>query len=100
MKRSDIEILRKEITYIDEALLNLLHERRAISVQIARLKKCADLPVLDTDREKHLFKLIKQKARELQLDVGFVERLWGVILKNSRQEQQYVLSKEGKSNLM
>lgn len=83
-----IEQLRKAIDEIDEELLNLLSKRRGFVREIAKLKESLDIPVLDKNREKKILDAISKKAKELELDVKFIKKLYEIILKNSRKEQK------------
>ena len=83
-----IDDLRKEIDEIDEEILNNLSKRKNLVREIAKLKKSIRLPVMDKDREKNLLDNLKKKAKKIGLDEKFVGSLYGIILKNSREEQK------------
>ena len=48
----DIEHWRNEIDQIDREILRLLNMRARLAIKVGNLKKAADLPLCDPDREK------------------------------------------------
>lgn len=50
----DIEHWRKEIDEIDREILRLLNMRARLAIKVGALKKAADLPFCDPDRERYV----------------------------------------------
>jgi chorismate mutase len=85
---SEIQNLRKQIDKIDNLLLKFLSKRIQISKQIGKFKKQNNLPIRDKKREKQLFILLSQKAEKFNLDKKYINQLFKLILKNSRDNQK------------
>ena len=80
----DIEHWRLEIDEIDTELLRLLNMRARLAVKVGVLKKAADLPFCDPDRER----LILQRLQDLNdgpLDQRAVDKLFRRIICESRR---------------
>jgi chorismate mutase len=58
-----LEALRKRIMEVDEALVDLIEERKALVLAVGRLKAAAGLPVLDPSREAAVVRRAAEMAR-------------------------------------
>lgn len=83
-----IEELRKEIDKVDEKIVNLLVRRDALVKEIAQIKKKDGITVKDQDRENEIIVRMKKKAINCGLDGRFVEELFKLVLKKSKEEQE------------
>lgn len=72
--------LRARIDDLDQALLELLAERFAVTEQVGRHKKDVGLPPADPDREQVQIARLRQMAADLGLDPGFSEKLLRLII--------------------
>jgi prephenate dehydrogenase len=79
---------RARINALDEALLKLVAERMKIAEQIGQVKKERDLPVQDDRREKSLLGERAKWGDFLDLDPGFVTRLFELLMEQSRRRQK------------
>ena len=80
---------RKKIDALDEQLLELVVKRLEICQEIAKYKQENKLPVQNKKREQELIKNRIEKFRELGIDdEKFVEELFELIMKKSREVQQ------------
>lgn len=86
--------LRDKITALDEALLGLLAERRAISVEVATAKMATNRPVRDVDRERDLLEKLIEKGRQQGLDAHYITRLFQQIIEDSVLTQQALLQQQ------
>jgi len=84
----EIQNFRKQINKIDNQILYLLNKRTKISRAIGRYKKQNNLKIQDKIREKQLIKNIKQKAEKYNLNKKYINQLFKLILKNSRDIQK------------
>jgi chorismate mutase len=84
----NLEELRKEIDNIDDEIISLLSKRKGMSKKIAEIKKELNKPIFDKDREQQIIGRLKEKSKEKGLDENFIISLYGLILKNSRDEQK------------
>ena len=82
-----IERLRAEIGATDFHIVKNLQKRKLLVLKIAEIKKKYNSKIKDGKRENAIKEKIKKLALEKNLDVAFVMRLYGLILKNSRMEQ-------------
>ncbi|WP_298442644.1 chorismate mutase [uncultured Ferrimonas sp.] len=83
-----LEPIRAQITALDQQLLQLLAQRRELSLQVAQTKADAISPVRDPDRESALLGRLVQQGRALGLDGQYVSRLFHAIIEDSVLRQQ------------
>ncbi len=69
----DIQQFRKKVDKIDEQILIALCERAKTCTAIGLIKKKKGLPVRDVARENEVFKRVKEKAVEFNLNPLQVE---------------------------
>lgn len=79
-----IEHWRKEIDDIDKELLRLLNQRARLAIKVGTLKKAADLPFCDPDRERHVLGRL-QDLNDGPLDERAVAKLFRRIIRESRR---------------
>ncbi len=85
--------LRDEITAVDESLLNLLAQRRKLSVLVAKVKGLDQIQIRDHKREEELLTRLIEQGKTLNLDSMFITKLFHKIIDDSvRIQQQFVLS--------
>jgi chorismate mutase len=80
----DIEHWRSEIDEIDNELLRLLNMRARLAVKVGTLKKAADLPFCDPERERYVLGRL-QDLNDGPLDERAVCRLFRRIIRESRR---------------
>ncbi|OON38821.1 chorismate mutase [Izhakiella australiensis] len=83
--------LRDKITALDEKLLILLAERRALSVEVANAKMLTKRPVRDIARERELLEKLIEKGKLQGLDAHYVTQLFQQIIEDSVLTQQTLL---------
>ncbi|HCX73401.1 MAG TPA: chorismate synthase [Candidatus Cloacimonas sp.] len=86
-KTQNLTDLRESIDKIDEDILIALTRRNHISQAIGKLKKQKEMPVKDIQREEKLLQNLQIKAKEWQLNSAAVEKIWKIILAESRKQQ-------------
>jgi len=88
-----IDMLRSEIDTVDDALLTALARRREVVKALAEVKGHAGLAAVDFDREEQMRSRRLDQSMELNLPTELVERLYEVILAESRLlVQEYTVS--------
>jgi len=80
--------VREEITKLDQQLLQLLGQRRALSLSVAQSKVDTVKNVRDTQREEELLIDLIQRGHKLGLDAHYVAKLFQVIIEDSVLNQQ------------
>ena len=70
----EIPKLRKKVDEIDDQILKALCERVKVCKAIGEAKKKQGMPVRDTSRENEVYKRIKEKSAQCQLDPAQIER--------------------------
>jgi chorismate mutase-like protein len=80
----DIEHWRREIDEIDRELLRLLNMRARLAIKVGALKKAADLPFCDPDRERSVLDRL-QELNDGPLDKHAVGKLFRRIIRESRR---------------
>ncbi len=88
MKLDDI---RSKITNLDRELLNLLAQRKALSLDVARAKLENPRPIRDQEREQALLVRLVEQGRQLGLDAHFVTRIFHTVIEDSVLSQQALL---------
>lgn len=81
--------LRFKIDQINSQILNLIIKRNQIARKIGEYKKEKNLPVNNFEREKEIYENIMASARRKGLNRNFVRRLFDLIFKQSKREQEY-----------
>jgi len=84
-----IEEKRNEIDAIDEAIVDLLNRRAAISKDISLIKLSAGLPIMDRQREDDVLRRLT-RANSGLIDDAAVARIYRIILDESRRIQAKV----------
>jgi chorismate mutase len=87
-ERSELEALRARIREVDEALVRLVGERRALVLAIGRAKAALGLPVLDPPQEARVVRRAAELARELGVDEEAVRDILWRIVASARDEQE------------
>jgi len=80
----DIEHWRAEIDKIDDEILRLLNMRARLAVKVGTLKKAADLPFCDPERERNVLGRL-QDLNDGPLDQDAVRKLFRRIIRESRR---------------
>ncbi|KEA54145.1 MULTISPECIES: bifunctional chorismate mutase/prephenate dehydratase [Mangrovibacter] len=83
--------LRDKISAVDEKLLDLLSERKALAVEVGKAKLATHRPVRDIDREKDLLERLIILGKQKQLDAHYITRLFQLIIEDSVLTQQALL---------
>ncbi|MGE9551405.1 bifunctional chorismate mutase/prephenate dehydratase [Erwinia amylovora] len=85
--------LREKISALDEELLSLLANRRALAIEVATAKMATHRPVRDIDREKDLLEHLIRLGKTHKLDAHYITRLFQLIIEDSVLTQQALLQK-------
>jgi chorismate synthase len=80
-EETSLDHLREEIDFIDVNIIDLLAQRDAVVEDIKLLKK--DQKVRESEREEAIIAGVGSLARELGLDVAFIEDLFRKIIEHS-----------------
>ncbi|HSB27870.1 MAG TPA: chorismate mutase [Pyrinomonadaceae bacterium] len=80
----DIEHWRNEIDEIDREILRLLNMRARLAIKVGALKKAADLPFCDPERERYVLGRL-QDLNDGPLDERAVGKLFRRIILESRR---------------
>ncbi|MGO1192035.1 chorismate mutase, partial [Vibrio casei] len=90
--RYSLEEIRLRLNELDDQLLNILSERRSLSIQVAKSKVETSKPVRDPKREQELLvKLINNGKEKYQLDATYITKLFHTIIEDSVLLQQAYL---------
>ncbi len=83
-----LEELRKRILELDEALVELVAERRVLVLEIGRIKAEQGLPVLDPAREAAVVRRAGALAREKGVDEELIRDVIWRIMASARTAQE------------
>ncbi|MEM3402965.1 MAG: chorismate mutase [Nitrososphaeria archaeon] len=84
---NELEALRKEIDRIDEQIIRLLSERIKVSIEVGIIKRKYNKPILDSNRETEVYKRIRERAEQLNIDPEESESIFKGIVKMCRSAQ-------------
>lgn len=84
----ELENLRKKIDKIDLKILQKLAERFSLISKITEYKVKNSLPIFVAKREKEILRVRKILAKKLNLDELMIERIFRLILEESRFKQK------------
>ena len=76
----NLKQLRRKIDEVDGQILRFLSERAKICEAIGSSKKAQGLPVRDADREKEVYKRIREQAAPLGLNPAKAEAVYREIV--------------------
>jgi len=95
----DLNEIRSQITELDQQLLQLFAQRRALTLNVAKSKAHQIRPVRDQQREQELLiRLIKQ-GKTLGLDAHYVTSIFQTIIEDSVLNQQAYLQTLANPNI-
>lgn len=87
-----LDEIRIKLNELDDQLLSLLSERRALSLEVAKSKVETSKPVRDAVREQQLLvKLIDNGKQKYQLDAPYITKVFHTIIEDSVLLQQSYL---------
>lgn len=87
-----LDEIRIKLNELDDQLLSLLSERRALSLEVAKSKVETSKPVRDAQREQQLLvKLIDNGKQKYQLDAQYITKVFHTIIEDSVLLQQSYL---------
>ncbi|CAL4323744.1 Bifunctional chorismate mutase/prephenate dehydratase [Buchnera aphidicola (Neophyllaphis podocarpi)] len=90
--------LRKKINTIDEEILLLLHKRKKIAIEIAKIKIDRNKPIRDIKREKELINKLIKIGDKKDLESNYIYKIFKIIIKNSVNIQNNLLEKYNNKN--
>lgn len=79
--------IRMGIDMIDRDMVRLLARRHQMAMRVGRIKAGRGMPVQMPEREEELLGIIRDEAEHSGLDPDQVERIFGLILEQSRDAQ-------------
>ena len=88
---NEIEHWRKRIDEIDEQLLNLLNERARCAVEIGHLKKKADQPAWQPERELEILRHV-EASNGGPLGNAAIRRLFERIIDEARSLERHTMA--------
>ncbi|MDN3653938.1 chorismate mutase [Thalassotalea ponticola] len=95
----DLNEIREQITSLDQQLLALFAERRALTLNVAKSKADNVRPVRDQQREQELLVRLIQLGKEKGLDAHYVTNIFQTIIEDSVLNQQAYLQQLKNPNL-
>jgi len=87
----DLTKIREKITTLDQQLLSLFAERRALTLNVAKSKAHLIRPVRDQQREQELLIRLITQGKLLGLDAHYVTSVFQTIIEDSVLNQQAYL---------
>lgn len=88
-QKKALDRIRAGIDEVDNGIVGLLAKRRALVIELAKLKKELDIPIYDRKREQALVDRVKKWGAEHQLNEEFVEVVFRLIVMNSKEVQYH-----------
>lgn len=87
---SSLKNLRRQLDKIDEKLLKILAKRFEITKKVGIYKKKKNLPPLDREREKEIFKQRKLLAKKLNLSPRLIKQIFRLIIKKVKENHKKI----------
>ncbi|MGX5174535.1 prephenate dehydratase [Aliikangiella sp. IMCC44653] len=95
-----LEEIRHKISALDLSLLELIAQRRELSLAVAINKQSIQKPIRDQSREQELLDKLIQKGSQLGLDPYYVTRLYNTIIEDSLSVQRDYLQRQSNPQTM
>ncbi|MDP8255288.1 MAG: prephenate dehydrogenase/arogenate dehydrogenase family protein [Candidatus Alcyoniella australis] len=86
--------IRRLIDHCDEQLLKALADRMRAARRIGEIKAAGNEPVRDEQRERELMHKRLESAAKLDLPVELVQRLFALVLEQSRHVQDQIVARK------
>lgn len=83
-----LDDLRLKLNALDAQLLEIIAERQAISIEIARAKRAAGLPTRDFRREREVLLRARDNAQKIGLSGDLVETIMRQLIRGSLTTQE------------
>ncbi|MDB6047012.1 MAG: chorismate mutase / prephenate dehydrogenase [Gammaproteobacteria bacterium] len=97
MTRDDVTLddLRRRLNEIDRQMISLVAERKAVSGEVARVKRSTGYPTRDYERERDVILGVRATATELGVSPALAEELLRLLIRSSltTQEQASVVAR-------
>lgn len=81
--------IRAGIDGVDDGVVRLLARRRALVIELAKIKKELNIPIYDRAREQALIDRVKKWGRKHELNEEFVEVVFRLVVMNSKEVQYH-----------
>jgi chorismate mutase / prephenate dehydrogenase len=90
MTRDDVTLddLRRRLNEIDRQFIALIAERKAISGEVARVKRSTGHPTRDYERERDVILGVRAAASELGVSPALAEEILRLLIRSSLQTQE------------
>jgi chorismate mutase / prephenate dehydrogenase len=83
-----LDDLRRRLNDIDRRLLGIVAERKAVSAEVARVKRATGRPTRDYEREREVILGVRTAAAELGLAPALAEDLLRLLIRSSLTTQE------------
>ena len=83
-----LEALRQRVTELDRQLIELVAERKAVSEEVARVKRATGRPTRDYERERDVILGVRAAAAERGVSPGLAEQLLRLLIRSSLTTQE------------
>src|SRR2546430_16744494 len=83
-----LDDLRRSSDLIDRQLISLVAERKAVSAEVARVKRTTGHPTRDYEREREVILGVRAVATELGVSAALAEQLLRLLIRSSLTTQE------------
>ena len=84
-----LDELRQRVTDIDRQLIALVAERKALSEEVARVKRATGRPTRDYEREREVILAVRALATERGVSAELAEQLLRLLIRSSLTTQEH-----------
>src|ERR1700724_3306915 len=84
-----LEELRQRVNDLDRQLVALVAERKAVSEEVARVKRATGRPTRDYEREREVLMGVRAMAAERGVSAELVEQLLRLLIRSSLTTQEH-----------
>lgn len=94
MEETLLDRYRAQLDNVDNEIIYLIKRRFQVTQKIAKYKKENNMEIYQPDREQEIFNILCSKAITMKLDENFIQDLFGLIIDESKKQQEKIISKE------
>jgi chorismate mutase len=94
----ELGVLRAELDGIDEALYALVRDRMRCIERVGEIKARSGMPVFQPGRAAEVERQAAARAREHDLDEGFLVRLADLLMEEAIRIEEAIVAQAGASN--
>jgi chorismate mutase len=94
MEETLLDRYRAQLDNVDSEIIYLIKRRFQVTQKIAKYKKENNMEIYQPSRENEIFNKISSKAITMKIDENFIQDLFGLIIDESKKQQEKIYNKD------